>query len=62
MATISPKNVIYWGVAALALFALAGPAPDIATIFVMILITGVVLTHAGEYIALVQGAAPKGKK
>jgi hypothetical protein len=49
---ISIKYIFYWGVAALALIALAGPAPDIATMFVLILITGVVLTHAKDYVGL----------
>ncbi len=46
------KYVAYWGVAALALIALAGPMPDIATMLVLILITGVVLTHYKDYQSL----------
>lgn len=46
------KYVFYWGVAALALVALAGPAPDLATMLVLVLIVGVVLTHYQQYVAL----------
>ena len=49
---ISIKYIFYWGVGALALIALADPYPDMATILVLILITGVVLTHAGQYVGL----------
>ncbi len=49
---ISIKYIIYWGVAAVALIALAGPMPDLATMFVLLLITGVVLTHYKDYAAL----------
>jgi hypothetical protein len=46
------KYVFYWGVAALAVFALAGPMPKIATMLVLVLITGVVLTHYKDYVGL----------
>jgi hypothetical protein len=49
---VSIKYVFYWGVAALALFALASPAPNIATMLVLVLITGVVLTHYKDYVGL----------
>lgn len=48
----SLKMVVYWGVAALALVALAGPYPDLATGFTVLLIIGVLLTHYQEYIGL----------
>lgn len=48
----SLKYVVYWGVAALALIALAKPYPDLATGFTVLLIVGVVLTHANDYIGL----------
>lgn len=54
---VSIKYVVYWGVAALALVALAGPMPNIATMLVLLLITGVVLTHYQQYVGLF--AAPK---
>lgn len=49
---VSIKYVFYWGVAALALVALAGPMPNIATMLVLLLITGVVLTHYQQYVGL----------
>ena len=61
MGTSAPldiKHIFYFGIAALAIFALAGPMPDIATMLVLVLIAGVVITHASDYIALTQSAAP----
>ena len=49
---VSVKYVMYWGVGALALIALAGPYPDMATGFTVLLIVGVLLTHYQEYTAL----------
>lgn len=49
---VSIKYVFYWGIAALALVALAGPAPELATGFTVLLIVGVVLTHYQEYVGL----------
>jgi uncharacterized protein YhhL (DUF1145 family) len=49
---ISIKNVFYWGVAALALVALAAPYPDLATSLVVLLMVGVVLTHGADYAKL----------
>ena len=46
------KHVFYWGVGAIALVALASPYPDLATMLALILIAGVVLTHAQDYAAL----------
>lgn len=46
------KYTVYWGVAALALVALAAPYPNLATGFAVLLIVGVVLTHYQEYIGL----------
>lgn len=45
------KQVFYWSLAALAIVALASPYPDMATLFVVILIVGVLLTHASDYLA-----------
>lgn len=50
------KHVWYWGVGALALVALAGPMPDVATLLTLILITGVVLTHYQDIVSLMQGS------
>lgn len=60
MSPFSIKSVFYWGVAGLALVALAGPAPDLATILVLVLITGVVITHAQDYAALMNVPSAKG--
>jgi hypothetical protein len=46
------KLTVYWGVASVALIALAAPYPDLATGFVVLLIVGVVLTHYQDYIGL----------
>ena len=48
--SLSIKTTVYWGVAALALVALAGPYPNLATGFAVLLIVGVVLTHYQDYI------------
>jgi hypothetical protein len=48
---ISLKQTFYWGVGALALIALAGPYPGVATGFVLLLIMGVVLTHWQDYVS-----------
>lgn len=46
--SVTAKQVFYFGVASLALIALAGPLPDVATAFVLLLILGVLLSHAKE--------------
>ena len=46
--TVTAKQVFYFGVAALALIALAGPMPDVATAFALLLIFGVLLSHTKE--------------
>ena len=43
------KYVFYWGVAALALIALASSNPELATGFTVLLIAGVLLTHWSDY-------------
>lgn len=57
---VNYKNVVYWGVAALALVALAGPLPDVATVLAIILLAGVLLTHADTYLNLLQQNTPAG--
>lgn len=47
--SLEVKQVFYWGVAAMALLALAGPMPDIATGLAFLLIVGVLLTHWKDY-------------
>jgi hypothetical protein len=49
------KEVVLYGVAALALIALAAPAPDVATLLVVILIAGVLLNNWGDYASLFGG-------
>jgi hypothetical protein len=49
---VSIKYVFYWGIAALALFALAGAYPELATGFTVLLMVGVLLTHYQDYIGL----------
>jgi hypothetical protein len=44
------QHVFLWIVGALALIALASPAPDIATLLVIILIAGLVLAHYQDYV------------
>lgn len=39
------KKLIYFVVAALSLVALAGPMPDVATGFMVLLLLGTVITH-----------------
>ena len=56
------KNFFYWCVAALALIALASPYPDMATLLVIILICGVVLTHASDYVSILQANTPSNVK
>lgn len=47
--SITIKDFFYFGVASLALIALASPFPEFATFLVVILIVGVVLTHVGTF-------------
>lgn len=46
--SVTFKQVVYFGVASLALIALAAPLPDIATGFVVLLLVGTIITHASE--------------
>lgn len=55
---VSIKQTFYWGIAALALLALAGPYPGVATGFVVLLIAGVALTHWSDLQSYL--IAPKG--
>lgn len=59
---VSYKGVVYWGVAALALVALAGPLPDIATLLAVILIAGVALNHINDYLTILNINTPDGVK
>jgi hypothetical protein len=54
---ITVKQTFYWGIAALALLALAAPYPDVATGFTVLLIAGVLLTHWSDYAGFLK--APK---
>jgi hypothetical protein len=55
--SLSIKQTFYWGIAALALIALASPYPDVATGFAILLIVGVLLTHWKDYVSYT--VAPK---
>lgn len=59
---ITLKHFFYWCIGGLALIALAGPYPDMATMFVVLLIVGVLLTHASDYIGFVQKNTPPSVK
>lgn len=45
------KQTFYYGIAAMALIALAGPYPRVATGFAVLLIIGVLFTHWGDYVS-----------
>jgi len=47
--SLQVKQVFYWGIASMALLALAGPYPDLATGFVVLLIAGVLINHYRDY-------------
>lgn len=47
--SLQVKQVFYWGIASMALLALAGPYPQLATGFTVLLIAGVLLTHWQDY-------------
>lgn len=46
---ISVAYVFYWGIAAIALLALAAPFPNMATAIISILIVGTVLINYPDY-------------
>ena len=50
--SISIKQFFYWGAGAIAVIALASAEPDLATILVLIIIVGVLLTHWKDYAGL----------
>lgn len=49
---VTLKQFFYWGAGAVALVALAGPQPELATALVVLIMVGVVLTHYQQYAAL----------
>lgn len=57
--TIDFKQMVYWGVGALALIALAGPAPDIATWLVVLLLMLVVLSDVETFTNLLKPPTSK---
>lgn len=59
---INLKHFFYWSVAGLSLVALAGPYPDLATMLILIIIVGVVLHHANDYINMLGGVTPPSVK
>jgi hypothetical protein len=50
------KEVLLWILGALALVALAGPAPNIATLLLVVLIAGIVLANWSIYAAYLPGS------
>jgi hypothetical protein len=59
---VNLKHFFYWSVGGLALIALAGPYPDLATLFVVIIIVGVVLHHYKDYLAMLGNVTPPSVK
>lgn len=53
------KEVILWILGALALIALAGPAPNVATLVVVVLIAGILLANWKIYAAYLTPASSK---
>lgn len=53
------KTFFYYGIGALALIALADYQPQLAILFIVILIAGVVLTHWSDYAGLLNVPATK---
>lgn len=49
---VPTATVLWWGVAAIALIALAAPFPNLATMFVVLLIVGDVLINYKSYTGL----------
>jgi hypothetical protein len=49
------KTYLYYGVAALALIALAGYLPKVAIMFTILLIAGVALTHSNDIKSILSG-------
>jgi hypothetical protein len=58
-APFSLGQVAYWVIGALAIVALAAPAPDMATLLVIVLIVLVVLSDVSTYAALLTPPAKK---
>lgn len=56
------KHFFYWGGAGVALFALADPFPDLATMLVVIIMVGVLLRHWKDYASYINAAAPANAK
>jgi uncharacterized protein YhhL (DUF1145 family) len=55
---VTLKHFFYWAVSGLALIALADPFPDLATLLVVILIVGVLLTHVTEFTGFLNNSTP----
>lgn len=56
------KHFFYWTAGGVALFALAAPFPDLATMLVVIIMVGVLLAHWKDYLAYINAAAPASVK
>lgn len=55
---LNVKHFFYWSGGAIALIALAGPYPDLATGLIVLIIIGVVLAHYQDYFNMLQGVTP----
>lgn len=49
--SVTIKQTFYWGIAAIALVALAAPFPGFATGLTLLLIFGVLVTHYSTYLS-----------
>lgn len=56
--SVNPKLIVYWFIAGLALIALAGPLPDVATGLALLLIFAVVLSDVQGFTSLLTPPAP----
>jgi hypothetical protein len=55
---VSNTTVFLYGISALSLVALADPFPKVAIMFTVILIAGVLLTHASDYASMLSAVTP----
>lgn len=56
------KHFFYWVASGIALIALAGPEPDLATMLVVLIIIGVILRHYKEYFSYINTFTPNSVK
>jgi hypothetical protein len=56
--SLNVKHFFYWCAGGIALIALAGPYPDLATGLVVLIIAGVLLAHYQDYLNMLGGVTP----